>query len=269
MPYERFKAVGPKGLTNRELIAILLRSGTTEEPVLKLAGNVLQVVRNPENRLSVLYGVSLKQLMAIPGIGEVKAVRLLAMLELSERLAKENVYRKYVMNGPLICRNAEIVAGYYMEAMRHEEQERVAVLYLDSHLALIRSETLTIGTVNASLCSPRDIFRRALQAGAVNILLMHNHPSGDPTPSPEDFRLTEKVRRAGMLMDIPLVDHLIFGDLCYTSMKELGCFEEPGESAENPAFPDVDREEERGLSGWRRENVPDRNLRTADSSGTA
>lgn len=219
MPYERFNEVGRENLTNRELIAILLRSGTRQEPVMALAEKVLQVRDNPDHRLSVLYDVSKEDLMEIPGIGEVKAVRLLAVLELSRRLSRE-----YVTKGQsaLVCDSAGRVADYFMETLRHESQERVLLLLLDTRMMLIRCEILTIGTVNASLCSTRDIFIRALRAGAVSILLLHNHPSGNPSPSEQDIALTRHVEDAGRLLDIRLIDHLIIGDLAYTSMKAEG-----------------------------------------------
>lgn len=227
MPYERFNAVGKENLTNRELIAIILRSGTKDEPVMDLAEKVLQVRDNPESRLGVLYDVTKEELMGIPGIGEVKAVRLLTVLELSRRLSQENTIRKKIRRndaGLFVFDNPNTIADYYMESLRHEEQERVILLYLDTRLSLIRDETLTIGTINRSICSPRDVFRHALKAGAAAIIMLHNHPSGDPTPSPEDIDLTRRIARLGESLDIVLLDHLIIGDLKFTSMKKEGYF---------------------------------------------
>ena len=219
MPYERFNAVGGRALTNTELIAILLRTGTKENNVLELAGDILQLRDNPSNSLSVLYDVSKEELMAIKGVGEVKAIRILAVLELSRRLASESVLRD---GSHLVCDEPSAVAGYYMESMRHEKQELIYLLLLDSRLTLIRTETLSMGTANAAICSVRDIYRRAVTAGAVNVILMHNHPSGIPEPSLPDLTLTQAVRDAGEILDIRLLDHLIIGDLCYVSMKEEG-----------------------------------------------
>lgn len=109
-----------------------------------------------------------------------------------------------------------------MESLRHEKQEKVLLLLLNSKNVLIREEVVTIGTVNTALCSPRDIFMRALQAGASNILVMHNHPSGDPLPSEEDIRLTRRLAEIGNLMEIHLLDHVIVGDRCFFSMQEAG-----------------------------------------------
>lgn len=222
MPYERFNRCGAGALTNAELIAILLRTGSKEEPVLQLAEHILQLRDNPTESLSVLYDVTKEELMELPGIGEVKAVRLLAACEFSKRLSSEEMLRG---SASLVCDDPAVVAGYYMETMRHERQERVMILLLDSRLGLIRAETLTIGTVNAALCSPRDVFMRALQASAANVIVMHNHPSGDPTPSVQDIDLTGRLARAGKLLEVGLVDHLIIGDLCYTSMRQAGYLE--------------------------------------------
>ena len=219
MPYERFNRCGAGALTNAELIAILLRTGSKEMPVLQLAGQILQLRDNPSESLAVLYDVTKEELMELPGIGEVKAVQLLAALELSRRLSSEAMLRG---TASLVCDEPATVAGYYMETLRHEPQERVMLLLLDGRLGLIRAETLTIGTVNAALCSPRDVFLRALQAKAVGVIVMHNHPSGNPTPSQQDIELTKRLAQAGNLLEIRLVDHLIIGDLCYTSMKEAG-----------------------------------------------
>ena len=219
MPYERFNACGGTALTNTELIAILLRTGSSKSDVMQLASEVLQIRDNPSNALSVLYDVSKEELMELDGIGEVKAVRLLAVLELSKRLASESIHRG---DSHLVCDEPSAVAGYYMESLRHEKQERILLLLLDCRLGLIRTETLSIGTANMSICSIRDIYRRAVQSGAVSIILMHNHPSGDPSPSLDDLILTNEAKKAGDLLDICLLDHLIIGDLRYFSMKEEG-----------------------------------------------
>ena len=219
MPYERFNACGAGALTNTELIAIVLRTGSSRGNVMKLAEEVLQIRENPSGSLSVLHDVSKEELMELDGIGEVKAIRLLAVLELSRRLASESVLKG---DTHLVCDEPSAVAGYYMESMRHEKQERILLLLLDSRLGLIRSETVSIGTANMSICSIRDIFSRAVKSGAVSIILMHNHPSGNPEPSYQDLELTLHVKEAGEMMDIRLLDHLVIGDLCYVSMKESG-----------------------------------------------
>lgn len=219
MPYERLNQYGKEALTNAELIAILLRTGSRRENVMELARKVLSLHENPSQSLSILYDVTKEELMSLPGIGEVKAIQLIAVLELSKRLSQESKLRR---EEDLVCDSPSAIAEYYMETMRHEKQEKVMVLLLDNKLTLIHSKLLTIGTANASLCSPRDVFMAALKEGAVNIILMHNHPSGDPTPSRQDIELTHRLEEGGKMLEIRLVDHLIIGDLCYTSMKEQG-----------------------------------------------
>ncbi len=220
MPYERFAAAGKEALSNSELLAVLLRSGTKEESVTELAKHLLRLGNGDGNSLSVLYSLSQKELQSVPGIGPVRAIQLQCLLELSRRLAAEQAIGH---KAQLVCSNPKVVADYYMESLRHETRERVIALFLDNKLVPIHEEVMTIGTADASLCSPRDIYRRALQVGAVALLVMHNHPSGDPNPSRQDIALTGKLAEAGNLMEIRLVDHIIIGDRCYCSMKERGC----------------------------------------------
>ena len=219
MPYERFMAYGAASLTNAELIAVILRTGTSGASAVDLARRVLEIRAPGREALSVLYDLTLEDLISIRGIGQVKAVKLLCLAELSRRLYREGARPSLVFTSP------DTVARYYMEQLRHERQETVLLLLLDNAMALIREETLSIGTVNAALVSPREIFIRAVRAGAVHIILLHNHPSGDPTPSREDIRVTRKILEAGEMLEIRLADHLVIGDRCYTSMKEAGYLE--------------------------------------------
>jgi DNA repair protein RadC len=219
MPYERLEACGREALSNSELLAVILRSGSRQEPVTELAKHLLRLGNGDGNSLSVLYSLSREELQSIPGIGPVKSAQIQCLLELSRRLAREAAC---VRGLNLVCSNPQVVADYYMESLRHEQRERVIALFLDNRLSLICEETMTIGTADASLCSPRDIYRRALQAGAAALLLLHNHPSGNPDPSREDIALTGRIARVGDMMEIRLVDHIIIGDRCYCSLKENG-----------------------------------------------
>lgn len=216
MPYERFLEHGAECLTNAELLAIILRTGTQGVPAVELGRRVLQMRREGADALSVLRHVTIRDLEEVPGIGQVKAVKLLALAEIARRMGQERVSAR------LNFLDARSVADYYMEELRHRPQETALVLELDQKLGLIAQVQVSLGTVNATFMSTRDIFIHALQDGAVNIILLHNHPSGDPTPSEEDLLVTQKVRRAGELLEIHLLDHLIIGDLRYTSLKEEG-----------------------------------------------
>lgn len=216
MPCERFISRGAGSLTNAELLAIILRTGTKGVSAVELSRRILSLTGEDGDALRSLCSLSMEDLRALPGIGEVKAVKILALAEISRRIAAEKA-REH-----LEFTTSSSVAACYMEQMRHERQERAIILLLDSRMSLIREETLSVGTINMTLISPRDVFERALKCGAVSFVLLHNHPSGDPTPSDEDIRITGRIKRAGELLDIILLDHIIIGDLCYASLGELG-----------------------------------------------
>lgn len=213
-PYEKFKETGPNSLTNEELLAIIIRTGTNNKPALKVAEEILNTNDAYDGKLMGLYHKSLKQLMEIEGIGEVKAVKLKCLTELSIRMAKERLENRIVFQSP------DTIASYYMETLRHLEVEKVLLLCLDNQLKLIKECELSKGTIQAALMSPREIFIEALKVGAVHILLLHNHPGGDPKPSKADVDISKKVMEAGRIMDITLLDHIIIGDHSYVSLKE-------------------------------------------------
>lgn len=215
-PYERFLRCGCGSLTDAELIAVILRTGTREHSAVEIARIILTGgIPSAEPDLSVLFQLTLEDLMRIRGIGQVKAVKLLCLAELSKRLSQAKVQRELCFSNP------ESVYRYYREQFRHEQQERLVLLFLDQRLSLIREETVSVGTVNTTLISTREICVRALRRGAVNILLMHNHPSGDPTPSRQDLEVTERMAGACRILEIGLLDHIIIGD-GYTSFRESG-----------------------------------------------
>lgn len=214
LPYEKFLSMGPDSLTEAELIAIILRTGTRDCPALQTAQKVLGLVKGKEPGLNGLHHISLKELMEIPGIGEVKAVKIKCIAELAVRMACQRAKASLRFDYP------DTVAAYYMERLRHEEKEIVLLLLLDNKLNLIEEYMVSLGTVRSSLLSAREVFIEALKCRASNLMLLHNHPSGDPHPSKQDIIITRKIKEAGELMDIPLVDHVILGDNCYISLKE-------------------------------------------------
>lgn len=216
MPYEKFLNKGPGALTEAELLAIIIRTGTKEKSPMELGREVLGLSSVREEGLNGLHYVTVRELMEIKGIGKVKAVKIKCLAELSMRMAMS------VAKKDLQFLNPESVAGYYMEKLRHEKKERVLLLFLDSKGCLIGEELISIGTVNTSLLSPREVFLMALKAEAVNIMLLHNHPSGDPAPSGHDIRITDEISEIGRIIDIPLIDHIIIGDNKYKSFKEAG-----------------------------------------------
>lgn len=215
-PYEKFLEKGAEQLSEKELLAIILRTGTREKNALELAGEVLDLAKGPREGLLGLYDVSLEELMQIKGIGLVKAVKLKCLTELSMRISKATAKDGLLFNSP------KLVAQYFMESLRHKDTECVILVCLDNKGQMISEKKISDGSVRMSIVSPREIFLEALRARAVNIILVHNHPSGDPKPSRMDKEFTESVRQVGVMVDILLVDHIIIGDNRYASFKELG-----------------------------------------------
>ncbi len=216
LPYEKFMKYGPESLSEAELLAIILRIGTKDCSPVELGKQILNLASSPHKGLLGLYHISVKELQQIRGIGEVKAIKIKCIAELSMRMAKAK-------NEPLMkFDRPQTVADYFMEQLRHEEQEKVVLLCLDNKAQMISQSILTVGTVNASLISPREVFRQALKMQAVYIMILHNHPSGDPKPSKQDLDITTRLIKTGEMIDIPLLDHIIIGDKRYTSLKESG-----------------------------------------------
>lgn len=214
-PYEKCASMGPDRLSDAELLAVLLRTGTRGETSLALAQRILTEI-HPSGILGLLH-LSLPELMEKKGIGRVKGIELLCVGELSRR-----IWRTMSMEEAVTFTSPTSIAAFCMEEMRHMEQEELHVMMLNTKHALIRDVLLFRGTVNMSVASPREIFIEALRYHAVSIILVHNHPSGDPAPSKEDKRLTERIRDAGSLVGINLLDHVIIGDQSYFSFKERG-----------------------------------------------
>ena len=216
MPYERFLRFGPEYLTESELLAIVLRTGIKGKPAIKLAEEILALADKKRDGLLGLHDLTLDELKSIQGMGEVKAVKIKCLTELSSRISKASAKKGIVVRDPVT------IARYFMERMRHNKTERVMVVCLDSKGMFISERELSVGSVNSAVVSPREVFMEAIKAEAVNIILIHNHPSGDPTPSKSDIELTNAVSELGFVMGIPLLDHIIIGDNIYTSFKEKG-----------------------------------------------
>lgn len=217
-PYEKCRKFGPAALTDSELLAVFIRTGTRTENPIQVARRVLR--RSGKDSLIGLMRMNLKDFMSVNGIGEVKAVQLMCLAELSKRISRQQAAPEVQLNNP------GSIAGYYMEQLRHEKQEQVWVCLFDTKCNLITDTMISSGTANASLVSPREIFAFALKNDAVYLVMVHNHPSGDPTPSEEDLAVTRRVADAGLIMDLKLIDHIIIGDRDYTSLKEIGLINE-------------------------------------------
>lgn len=215
LPYDKFLKYGAQSLSDEELLAIILRTGTKGEDAVTLACRVLDVC-GKQRGIEGLHHVTLAQLMEIGGIGEVKAVKLKAIAELSTRIANAKVKQD-------VCfRHPGDVAAAYMEQMRHLEKEHCIAVYVDGKDCRITDVRLSVGSLNCSLLSAREIFKQALQCNAYAVILLHNHPSGDPAPSREDIQLTQRLKEASDIMEIPLLDHIIIGDNTYISLREKG-----------------------------------------------
>ena len=214
-PYEKCTAYGPGFLTDAELIACILRSGTKEYTSVALAEYLLKLRKGKEG-LRGLCSLSYEELTAVSGIGRVKAIQIQCVFELAKRMSRSEAAKLLKFDEP------ETIANYYMEDYRHKEQEHLLLLLLDNKSNLLGEKPLFTGTVNASLVSPREIYLEALKYHAVGIILLHNHPSGDPTPSDADRRVTRKIKDAGTLLDVPLLDHIVLGDKRYVSFREEG-----------------------------------------------
>lgn len=210
-PYEKCLKHGAESLSDAELLAVIIRTGTAGRKSIDVAQEILN--RNEKNLLN-LYQLNLKDFMEIPGIGTVKAIQLKCLAEITKRMTKATRLREVSLN----C--ASSVASYYMEELRHENREKLMLCMFDSQSVLLGDEIISIGTVNASLVSPREIFIRALMQQAVHIILLHNHPSGIPLPSTQDKLVTRRVQECGEMLGIRLSDHIIIGDNQYFSFKE-------------------------------------------------
>lgn len=218
LPYERFISFGPESLTEAELLAIIIRTGTKDKNAVELAREVLNLAIYPKEGLLGLYDVSLEELQSISGIGPVKAVKLKCLTELCMRM------RKATSKTGIILNSSSTVADYFMEKLRHKDTECVILVCLDAKGQVISECKLSEGSVRMSLISPREVFLEALSKKAVNLILVHNHPSGDPTPSIADKAVTEDLRIMGDQMGIPLLDHIVIGDNKYVSFKESNWF---------------------------------------------
>lgn len=202
---------GPQNLTDAELLAILLRTGTKGKSVLSISQEIIK----KEVNLSVLAAKSLESLMKISGIGKDKAATLLAAFELSRRIQSQS---KLFSNKKIT--SPQDVAEIFIPLLRDELKEKFIVVCLNTANRIIKQEIISIGNLNSSVVHPREIFKVAIDSSAANIILIHNHPSGNPDPSNEDITITKKIAESGKIMDIPVFDHIIIAGSTYTSFVE-------------------------------------------------
>ncbi len=218
-PRERLKERGAAALSNGELIAILLRTGMKGQSAVQMAQ---QILKEHHNSLDELARAPLESLAAIKGVGETKAIQLKAAFELAKRLSESQSEQRKNVGSP------EQAASVLREEFRGLDREQFRVLLLNTKNALIKCCKVSEGSLNASIVEPRETFKEAFTNSAASIILAHNHPSGDPTPSSEDIAITKKLVKAGELLNIAVLDHIIIGQRMqgraqdYVSLKELG-----------------------------------------------
>ncbi|HEX5399163.1 MAG TPA: DNA repair protein RadC [Verrucomicrobiae bacterium] len=219
-PRERLVTRGPDALSHAELIAILLRTGLKGTNVVQVGHNLLQRYGS----LNGLALASVDELKQVPGIGRDKAVTLVAAFALARRMEQERREDSPVLDNPAT------VVDFMRETNRLQQVESFQVLLLNTRKRLIRAEEISQGLLDTILVHPREVFRAAIAANAAAIVLVHNHPSGDPSPSEADIKVTRDLIRAGHLLKIEVVDHVIIGRATpertkdWSSLRELGCF---------------------------------------------
>ncbi len=218
-PRERLLQSGPDALSNTELLAILLRTGRAGHSVIEVARNLLKAFDGDLVRIAT---ATIGELRKVEGIGPTKAVELHAAFSLARRFSRLERKR------PPRLENPGAVADYMRETLRGKSQEEFHVLLLDIRQGVMRDECVTVGLVDRSPIHAREVFRRAIREACSRIILVHNHPSGDPSPSPQDLDSTRKLCEAGKIIGIEILDHIIMGDARngrhqdYLSMKEQG-----------------------------------------------
>lgn len=210
-PREKLLEHGCESLSNRELLAIILRVGTRRQSALSLADQVLAHFGS----LRELREARCEELQAIEGIGLAKAAQILAALELGRRVQAS-------VRMPTVVRTPQDASDLVMEHLRYLDREVMRLLLLDSKHQVIATPVVSVGTLNASMVHPREIFKECIRRSAAAVIAVHNHPSGDPSPSSEDIQVTKRLFQAGEILGIDLLDHIIIGDNRFVSMKEAG-----------------------------------------------
>lgn len=213
-PREKLLKRGVKSLSNSELIAILIRIGNKNDNAITLSSKLL---KNTSNGIRGLREMSIEEMCGFEGIGISKATIIKAAIELGERISD---YRpnKYKISNPWD------VYLYYMEELRYLKKEVFKVILLNTKNEIITDINVSIGTLNSSIVHPREVFVGAIKKSANSVILMHNHPSGDPFPSAEDINITKRLKKSGDIIGIEVLDHIIIGDGIYYSLKEKGDF---------------------------------------------
>lgn len=211
-PRERLAKYGPQSLSTAELLAIILRIGTKRESAIRLAERLLSTFKS----LRGIASASVEELSEISGVGMAKATQIKAAFELGKRLAASTEEAKPTITSPLDA------ANLVMEDLRYHEKEHFQVILLDGRHRVIGVQPISVGILNSNLVHPREVFRPAISRGSAAVIAVHNHPSGDPTPSGDDEAITKRLMETGELVGIPVLDHIVIGAGQFVSMKEKG-----------------------------------------------
>ncbi|AOY78376.1 RadC family protein [Clostridium formicaceticum] len=210
-PREKLVTYGVNTLSNAELLAILLSTGSKEMSAIDLANCILS---STKEGLRFFTDCAIEELIQIKGVGLAKATQIIAAVELGKRIALTTKANNYKIKGP------DDVTHLLMEEMRYLKKEFFNIMLLNTKNELIAVENISIGSLNASIVHPREVFVRAIKRSSASLILVHNHPSGDPQPSKEDINITNRLVEAGKLIGIEILDHIIIGDNAYVSLKE-------------------------------------------------
>ncbi len=214
-PYEKVEMYGAEALSNSELLAIIIKCGTKEDTSVTLAQKILNLKGINETKdLSFLQDLSIKELTGIKGVGKVKAIQIIATCELAKRMSKP------VNSLKIVIKNTKDVVNLLMDELKYEKREIAKLLILDSKKVLIRIIDIARGGGNFVAMEPKIVLKEPVKMGAEGIILVHNHPSGDPTPSDEDIRMTERIKESASVMGITLLDHVIIGNNASVSIFE-------------------------------------------------
>jgi len=213
-PREKFLNNGPEYLSDQELLALMLHFGTKGQSVLDLANNIIKRYYNFNNLLNCNY----EDLIKVPGIKKAKAIQILAIMEIVKRMQKNKLEDIKTINSP------EDIFECYSLMLNEEKQENFVVIFLNIKSHVIKHETLFVGGSNCSIVDINLILNKAIRYGACKIICLHNHPSGDPTPSKQDIIITKKINMNSEMLDIKLLDHIIIGRNNYISLKKEGIF---------------------------------------------
>lgn len=221
-PYEKLEMYGEEKLSNAELLAIIIKSGTKEESSVSLAQRILSLEKNGENNLKFLQNISMKEFMSIKGIGKVKAIQLRALCELTKRMSTPINTNQIQINSP------KDVAELLTDEMKYEKKEKVKAIILNSKNVIIKIADICTGTTNSAMLRPKDVLHEIIKLGEPKIILVHNHPSGDPMPSKSDFEFTERLVQAANIVGVELLDHIVVAEKGYNSIFYLKSLKKDG-----------------------------------------